>query len=232
MEKIKKYLLVMFILILITSALAVSYMKSSKLKTVTPDTIGTRKNLTSTVQQKDLLNIVQTNFAQPTNGKTRYENFTYGFGFDYPSDKVMNICPSAHCGSVGDLELHFDMISFSTLYPRGEPLTSRLLRDDLYCTADGMGGSIWCDPDKKEVENIILPNGTKAYKLYRVKYFKEYDFKGGSSERHYDDEVYIIPLPERINGEDAIFLYAEEPTAVNVRILEQIAKSLYFKPTW
>lgn len=182
----------------------------------TPITMNPTQTPTPTVGS---LPSVKPGFQQYSNSELRY-------GFNYAKSDSLYHCTDIPCLSINRITMRIEMLG-DYLISSADPKSS-LLNADLYCSADGPGGSISCKNTK--VEDYTNSLGFKGYKVIRTRTVT--GTGAGIAAGNYADYAYVYLLPEVKKGPGllnyaAIMFAVDSPTPTNLNELTSIAKTFF-----
>lgn len=148
-----------------------------------------------------------------------YENTRLGYKIDYQRGITQIYdCPDLPCAIIDEFVIHMQPLDF---YGKEE-----ILNNDLYCSADGLGGSVHCE--NAQVSEYTNPSGVKGFLINRLWIMESTELGQGNvvntKTEQFNDTAYIFPL----NGNSkykAILLFASIPNEKNLEELKNIADS-------
>ena len=185
-------------------------------------------NPTNSLQTNPSPTLVPSSKAIPSPkvGFQQYTNDNLRYGFSYPVSDSLYKCPDIPCLSISRISLRVETLRTYELTPNDAK--SSLMGADLFCSADGPGGSISCQNDK--VEEYTNTLGFKGFKVLRTKTVT--GTGAGFPAGTYKDTVYVYLLPEvkkrtGVSDYAGVMLAVDNPSHSNLSELNITGDSFF-----
>lgn len=156
----------------------------------------------------------------------QYVNNKLGYGFDYLNSDTLYRCTDIPCLSIERISLRVEALSSYNFDQNN--IEKSLTEADLYCSADGAGGSISCKD--QTIEEFTNSSGLKGYKVLRTKTIT--GIGAGYPAGSYKDIAYVYLLANTKNsmvGTDyiAVLFSVDLPSEKNLSELFSISDTFF-----